>query len=167
MAGLGQGQILRSDAALSSPSPISPRCSAWTTKHRGFFASPLFAHYLSPDSALQAIARIVSILQPAGAQHDYRFRYDRDLHGRPWRYWNRMPSRQALPRERDARRRRQGKSARPVRRGGGRSAVIGLCFSTRGLLFTLLGANLTLSENRLILNASFKEIEAISKLGRE
>jgi RNA-directed DNA polymerase len=32
----------------------------------------------------------------------YSFRYDRDLHGRPFRYWNLTPSRGALQRERDA-----------------------------------------------------------------
>lgn len=32
----------------------------------------------------------------------YSFRYDRDIHGCPWRYWNLQPSRKALQRERDA-----------------------------------------------------------------
>jgi len=35
----------------------------------------------------------------------YSFRYDRDIHGRLWRYWNLTPSRKALQRERDALRR--------------------------------------------------------------
>jgi RNA-directed DNA polymerase len=38
----------------------------------------------------------------------YSFRYDRDLNGRPWRYWNLTPSRKALQRERDALRRMTG-----------------------------------------------------------
>ena len=32
----------------------------------------------------------------------YSFRYDRDIYGRPWHYWNLVPSRKALQRERDA-----------------------------------------------------------------
>jgi len=32
----------------------------------------------------------------------YTFRYDRDLYGRPQRYWNLVPSRKAMARERDA-----------------------------------------------------------------
>ncbi len=38
----------------------------------------------------------------------YSFRYDRDIHGRPWRYWNPVPSRGALQRERDTLRRMTG-----------------------------------------------------------
>ena len=38
----------------------------------------------------------------------YSFRYDRDIQGRPWRYWNLVPSRGALQRERDALRRMTG-----------------------------------------------------------
>jgi RNA-directed DNA polymerase len=38
----------------------------------------------------------------------YSFRYDRDLQGRPFRYWNLMPSRGALQRERDTLRRMTG-----------------------------------------------------------
>ncbi len=38
----------------------------------------------------------------------YSFRYDRDILGRPWRYWNLVPSRGALQRERDALRRMTG-----------------------------------------------------------
>ena len=38
----------------------------------------------------------------------YSFRYDRDIHGRPWRYWNLVPSRKALQQERDALRRMTG-----------------------------------------------------------
>lgn len=38
----------------------------------------------------------------------YSFRYDRDLHGRPWHYWNLVPSRKALQRERDTLRRMTG-----------------------------------------------------------
>ncbi len=44
-------------------------------------------------------------LREAGQSLDflgYTFRYDRDRGGRPWRYWNLMPSRKALARERDA-----------------------------------------------------------------
>jgi RNA-directed DNA polymerase len=38
----------------------------------------------------------------------YSFRYDRDVQGRPWRYWNLTPSRKALQRERDALRQMTG-----------------------------------------------------------
>lgn len=38
----------------------------------------------------------------------YSFRYDRDIHGRPWRYWNLVPSQKALQRERDALRKMTG-----------------------------------------------------------
>ena len=38
----------------------------------------------------------------------YSFRYDRDINGRPWRYWNLTPSRKALQRERSALRRMTG-----------------------------------------------------------
>ena len=38
----------------------------------------------------------------------YSFRYDRDLHGRPWHYWNLVPSRKSLQRERDTLRRMTG-----------------------------------------------------------
>lgn len=38
----------------------------------------------------------------------YSFRYDQDRHGRAWRYWNPVPSRKALQRERDALRRMTG-----------------------------------------------------------
>jgi len=38
----------------------------------------------------------------------YSFRYDRDRQGRPWRYWNLMPSRKALQRERAVLRRMTG-----------------------------------------------------------
>lgn len=38
----------------------------------------------------------------------YSFRYDRDIHGRPWRYWNLTPSRKALQREREALRQMTG-----------------------------------------------------------
>jgi RNA-directed DNA polymerase len=47
--------------------------------------------------------RIVNLRQP-GQSLDflgYTFRYDRDLHGRPQRYWNLEPSRKALDRERE------------------------------------------------------------------
>ena len=48
--------------------------------------------------------RIYELRQP-GQSLDflgYTFRYDRDLQGRPWRYWNLEPSRKALERERAA-----------------------------------------------------------------
>jgi RNA-directed DNA polymerase len=38
----------------------------------------------------------------------FSFRYDRDLHGRPFRYWNLTPSRGALQRERDTLRKMTG-----------------------------------------------------------
>jgi RNA-directed DNA polymerase len=38
----------------------------------------------------------------------YSYRYDRDRHGRPQRYWNLTPSRKALQRERDALRQMTG-----------------------------------------------------------
>ena len=38
----------------------------------------------------------------------YSFRYDRDLHGRPRHYWNLVPSRKALQRERDTLRQMTG-----------------------------------------------------------
>ncbi len=38
----------------------------------------------------------------------YSFRYDRDINGRPWCYWNLTPSRKALQRERNALRRMTG-----------------------------------------------------------
>ena len=38
----------------------------------------------------------------------YSFRYDRDIHGRPWHYWNLVPSRKALQRERNTLRQMTG-----------------------------------------------------------
>ncbi len=38
----------------------------------------------------------------------YSFRYDRDIQGRPWQYWNLVPSRKALQRERDTLRKMTG-----------------------------------------------------------
>ena len=38
----------------------------------------------------------------------YSFRYDRDTHGRPWHYWNLVPSRKALQRERNTLRQMTG-----------------------------------------------------------
>lgn len=48
--------------------------------------------------------RVLDLRQP-GQSLDflgYTFRQDRDLEGRPWRYWNLEPSRKAMARERDA-----------------------------------------------------------------
>ncbi len=48
--------------------------------------------------------RVVDVRQP-GQSLDflgYTFRHDRDLQGRPWRYWNLEPSRKAMARERAA-----------------------------------------------------------------
>jgi RNA-directed DNA polymerase len=48
--------------------------------------------------------RVLNLRQPGQGLDflGYSFRHDRDLHGRPWRYWNLEPSAKALGRERDA-----------------------------------------------------------------
>ena len=54
--------------------------------------------------------RVVDARAPGQTLHflGYSFRYDRDIRGRPWRYWNLVPTRKALQRERDALRRMTG-----------------------------------------------------------
>jgi RNA-directed DNA polymerase len=51
----------------------------------------------------RAKTRTVRLSEPGGSLDflGYTFRYDRDLHGRPWRYLNLCPSKKSLRRERD------------------------------------------------------------------
>jgi RNA-directed DNA polymerase len=48
--------------------------------------------------------RVVKLSEPETSVDfpGYTFRYDRDIHGRPWKYLNACPSKKALAKERDA-----------------------------------------------------------------
>jgi len=48
--------------------------------------------------------RVVKLTEPKASVDflGYTFRYDRDLHGRPWKYLNAVPSKKALAKEREA-----------------------------------------------------------------